>query len=113
MTTSYRVAALIAYLPVIGWLFVAFFRNKDEFAKFHLRQSVGLFAFLLVILIGWGVFAWLLAWLPFALLVGVALFSLVIFAFLFGVLAWLMGVSNALRGRVAYLPVFGRMAGNL
>lgn len=113
MTTSQRLSALVAYLPVLGWLYVGIFQSKDKFSKFHLRQSLGLFIFLLAVFLGWAVLAALISLFPYAVLISVALFTLVIFAFLFGIVAWLLGIANALRGRMAMLPVFGRFASRI
>lgn len=67
-----KVVAILGYLTIIGWLIavVVYGKNKSPFARFHLRQALGLvviFAILSFIpLIGWllniGVlFVWLTA----------------------------------------------------
>ena len=47
------------------------------------------------------------------LVVSVALFTVVIAAYVYGAVAWIMGLTNALRNRKATLPVFGRWANRL
>ena len=65
MSKPSRLPAVLAYLiPVIGWLYVLFFQRKNELAVYHLRQSIGLFLFLIGTLFGWTVIAWVLTWIP-------------------------------------------------
>lgn len=109
MNEDNRLPAFIAYLlPVVGWAYVWFFERKNRLAIFHLKQSIGLALFLLVCFAVWAVIGWILAWVPYLGLLSMALFSLVIAAYLFGAVVWVIGMSNALRGKVAYLPLFGR-----
>jgi uncharacterized membrane protein len=105
---------VLAYLiPVIGWLYVFFFQRKNSLAVYHLRQSIGLFLFLIGTMVGWAVIAWVLAWIPYMAVVSIALFAIVMAAYLFGVVAWLLGLSNALSNRSAPLPLFGQWANRL
>lgn len=80
---------------------------------FHLRQAVGLLIFLIGVLIGWGIIAWGVAWLPYMGVLAMALFTLVIAAYLFGAVLWLEGLWNALREREVPLPLFGQWANRL
>lgn len=105
--------AALAYLPVLGWLYVFFLQRQNQLAVFHLRQSIGLFLFLLATLLVWAVVAWLLVWIPLMAVVSVALFTLVIAAYLYGFVAWLLGIFNALRSRQTPLPGFGGWASRL
>lgn len=113
MNVSQRLDAVAAYMPVLGWLYVYLARRNSPLAMFHLRQSIGLFLALLTVVAGWAVAAWLLAWVPYAYVLSIALFALVIAAAVCGVVAWLVGIIGALRGRVVFLPVSGRMAERL
>ncbi len=114
MSRPSRAPAVLAYLlPIIGWLYVLFFQRKNALAMYHLRQAVGLCLVLVLAFVGWAVITWVLAWIPLLDIVGVALFTVVITAYLYGVLAWIMGIVNALRCRIAPLPVFGRWASRL
>jgi uncharacterized membrane protein len=108
-----RLAAVIAYLPVIGWLYVYFAGRSNKLAMFHLRQSVGLVLFLLGTMAAWIVIAWLLAWIPFMAALSAALFAIVLGAYIFGAFAWLMGIANAGRHNFTPLPGFGNWAEEL
>jgi uncharacterized membrane protein len=113
MSASLRLPAAIAYFPVIGWIYVPLFHHQSELAMFHVKQSMGLFTFLIVSLVGWAVITWVLAWIPYGFLLGNALFASVIVAFIYGACAWVAGIVNAIRGRAVVLPLFGRMANRL
>lgn len=100
-----RLRRVAAYVPVIGWLYVYVVERENALAMYHLRQSIGLVLFLLGSLLGWVVIAWVLAWIPFMGALAAALFTLVIAAYLFGAVAWAIGVINALAGR--RVPLLG------
>ena len=68
-----RIGAALAYLPVLGWLYVIVRQRRNELAMYHLKQSIGWFLFLIVVLVSWVVVAWLLAWIPYAFVVAMAL----------------------------------------
>jgi len=79
--------ALISYIPVIGWIiaFVLYLENntKDSIARFHLRQTLGLF----ITYIAGGM---ILRFFPVAFLL-----------FPFGLIClvlWVMGLVSALKG---------------
>ena len=112
-SSSSRLSAVLAYIPVLGWLYVLLFARRDAFAVFHLKQSIGLFLFLILVFLGWAVIAWLLAWIPFAVILSTALFALVIAAFVYGVIAWVAGAINAGRGRATPLPLGDQIARKL
>ncbi|HSV86684.1 MAG TPA: hypothetical protein VLH85_08910 [Levilinea sp.] len=113
MSDRERILAFIAYLPVIGWIYVWFAHHKLSFALFHLRQSIGLFLFVTGAFAGWVVIGWVLAWLPYMVVFSIALFALVMAAVFFGIIAWLVGIANAFNGKVAYLPMIGEWANKL
>ena len=114
MNMSSRLPAVLAYLlPVLGWLYVFFFERRNPLALYHLRQAIGLVVFLIVTLLAWGVVGWLLAWIPYLATLSIALFTLVVGAYLFGIVAWLIGIYNALRARQSPLPLFGWWASRL
>ncbi len=109
-----RIPAVLAYLlPVIGWLFVLIFQRQNKLAVYHLRQSISLFLTLAVTLLGWIVVGWILAWIPYVAVISVALFAIVVAAYLFGVVAWILGMVNAARSRTVPLPLFGGFANRL
>ena len=114
MNASQRFPAFIVYLfPVIGWIYVLIFQRDNPLAMFHLRQSIGLFLFLIAMFLGWAAITWIISWIPFMFIFGVALFTLVIAAFMVGLIVWLMGIVNALQGRMVLLPFFGQIANRL
>jgi len=114
MNTSSRLPAVLAYLlPVLGWLYVFFFQRENSLARYHLRQAIGLVVFLIVTLMAWGLVSWILAWIPYLDVLSIALFALVVGAYLYGVVAWLLGIYNALRDRESPLPLFGQWASRL
>jgi uncharacterized membrane protein len=110
---STRLSAAAAYIPVIGWLYILLTQRSNPLAVFHLRQAVGLCLFLIGALATWAVVAYVLAWLPLMVVVSVALFTVVIAAYVYGAVAWIIGLTNALRNRKVTLPVFGRWANRL
>ena len=114
MNTSSRLPAVLVYLlPVLGWLYVFFFQRRNSLALYHLRQAIGLALFLIVTLIAWVVVGWLLAWIPYLNILSIALFALVVAVYLYGIVAWLIGIYNALSERESPLPMFGRLASRL
>lgn len=114
MDTKNRLTAFAAYLlPIIGWIYILIFERENKFARFHLKQAIGLFLFLIIISLGWIVVAWGVTWVPYGFILGMGLFTLVISAFFIGLVAWVLGMINALRGVVAFLPFFGRNAERL
>jgi uncharacterized membrane protein len=109
MSRHSRFPAMLVYLvPGIGWLYVFAFQRENTLAMYHLRQAIGLFLFLAAAVAGWAVTAWVLAWFPYMGALGVALFTIVMAAFLFGAVAWILGLSNALRRRTVPLPGLGQ-----
>ncbi len=113
MNTKQRISAAISYIPVIGWIYVFFFAHKDAPVIFHLRQSISLVIGLLGCFLLWIAAAWLLTWIPYGSVFAVALFALVITALIAGVIAWLVGIVNALRGKENEVPMFGAIAHHL
>ncbi len=113
MSTSMRLPGFIAYIPVIGWIYLAIFESRNAFAKFHMRQSVGLVLFLALVTSAWVVIAWLSGWVPFLFTLGMALFSLVLVTYFVGAILWIVGMVNALRCREALLPMIGSYSNRL
>ncbi len=113
MNGENRISAALAYIPILGWLYVFLFQRKNTLAVYHLRQSVGLVLFLVAALVVWAGLAWVIAWIPYAAAIGVALFTVVLMAYLFGAIAWVMGILNALNNRAKPLPGFGQRADRL
>lgn len=114
MAASQRIPGFLAYLLLpIGWLYVLFFQRHNPWAVFHCKQAMALVAWLLTVTVGWAIVGWVLAWIPYAFVVSVALFTLVIAAYVFGVILWIIGMVSALQGRARSLPVVGAWAKRL
>jgi len=114
MNSSSRVSGILAYVvPVLGWLYVYLFQRQDEFAVFHLKQSVGLGIFLIGTFLLWVVVAWLIALLPYMAVFGITLFTLVIAAYIYGFVLWVKGILNVLRSEMNPLPGIGQRANRL
>ena len=114
MNRPSRLPAVLTYLiPVIGWLYVIFFHRKNSLAVYHLKQSIGLVLFLIVTTTGWAAVGWVMAWIPYLAVLSIALFAIVIVAYIYGGVAWILGLSNALRDRPVPLPLFGEWANRL
>lgn len=114
MNKTSRLLAVWVYLfPVFGWLYVFYFHRKNLFAVYHLRQSIELFLFRIAALVIWAVIDWVLAWIPFMVTLSMGLFTIVIAAYLFGFVAWILGIIHALRNQLIPLPLFGRWASRL
>ena len=113
MDSSDRLSAFLAYIPVVGWIYVLLAKRQNSLSMFHVRQSIGLFIFLAATFAAWAVITWVLGWIPFGFMVGVALFNMVIIAFIFGIIAWLTGIVHALNGRMVLLPLIGKMANSM
>jgi uncharacterized membrane protein len=103
----------MAYVPVVGWLYALLLQRKNAYVVFHAKQAMGLVLFLLAVLAGWAVVGWLLGWVPYGFIISTALFVLVAAATVFAALTLIIGIANALAGRVALLPIFGRQAHRL
>jgi len=113
METSDRLSAFLAYIPVIGWIYVLLVKRQNSLSMFHVRQSIGLFVFLGAAFAAWVAVTWVLGWIPFGFMVGVALFTMVIVALIFGIVAWVTGIVYALQGRMNLLPLIGKMANSI
>lgn len=90
-----KTIAIISYLTIIGWI-VAFVLNnekKDDYANFHIKQSLGL------VLIGFALFiigmipilGWILSFLG-------SIFLLYL---------WIMGLVNAINHHKKPVPILG------
>jgi uncharacterized membrane protein len=111
METTNRFPAFLAYfLLIFGCLYVFIFQRKDEFAVYHAKQSLLIMLTALATPIVWAVATWLLAWLPFGFLVGIAIFSLVIGTYIFLVIIWLLGMLNVSQTQTKPLPIIGSWA---
>jgi uncharacterized membrane protein len=113
MSKPSPIPASIAYIPIVGWVYVYFLQRKNPLAVFHLRQSVGLVLFLVATFVIWAVVAYLIALVPYMAVFSVGLFTIVIAFYIFGVVAWVMGIINALNNKSTPLPLLGQWANRL
>ncbi len=90
-----KTTAMVAYLTVIG-LIIAFVLNNDknnEFAKFHIRQSLGIMLT--------GLALGMIGIIPFlGWIVSIAGFFFVVFL-------WISGLLNAINGKEVKVPIMG------
>ncbi len=106
MSTSQRISAVVGYLPVVGWLYVALFQRGNALARFHLRQSVGVCLYMILAFVAWLVAAWISAWVPYLTIIGISLFTLVIATWVVGAIGWVIGLVRAARGEMSGVPLF-------
>ena len=104
-----RIFAFLAYLlSVIGALYVLFTRRKDEFAVYHAKQSLGIAIIALGVFIAWVVFGWIISWVPYVgFIFAMALFSLVIAAYILLIISCITGMVNALQMKQQPVLVIG------
>ncbi len=103
-------AALLAYLlPVLGPAYILALRRDDAFSRYHALQSLSIVAALILAPAAWIVFSWLVSLLPFGGVVAAYVFALVVAVYLAVVVAWVVGIVNALRARRSPVPFFGRI----
>lgn len=112
MDTTNRIPAFLAYLLlIVGCLYVFIFEREDKFAVFHAKQSLLIMLTALLAPLVWAVGAWLISWLlPFGFALAVALFSLVVAAYLFLAGLWLLGMLYVSQTKVKPLPLIGGWA---
>ncbi len=108
MSTSQRTLAFLAYLlSPVGCLIVVLFGQHDRFAVYHMKQSLALLLFLVGVTITWAVLTWLSVWGPLLFGFMMAAFSVVLAAYVFALVLWVLGMANALRARTSPLPIIG------
>ncbi|MCK6628982.1 MAG: hypothetical protein L6R45_27865 [Anaerolineae bacterium] len=111
METTNRFPAFLAYfLLIFGCLYVFIFERRDKFAVYHAKQSLLIVLTALAAPLVWAVVAWLLSWLPFGFLLGVALFSLVVATYIFLGVIWLLGMLYVSQTQAKPLPLIGGWA---
>ncbi|NWG20287.1 MAG: hypothetical protein HXY39_08145 [Chloroflexi bacterium] len=115
MNQSSRTAAFLAYaLSLVGALYVVASRRRDEFALYHACQSLAIVAGMVLAPLLWVVVAWIVTWLPsVGPMVAMALFSLVIAAFIALAFSWLLGMIAALRGKTQAALLVGQLGRRL
>ncbi len=108
MKSSHKLTATIAYVPLVGLLYVVLFCKDDEFAIYHAKQCLFLTVVAVLAPLLWGIVGWLLTLIPFVgPILAAASFALVILSYIFLIVAWLMGIVYTVQERMEPLPVIG------
>jgi uncharacterized membrane protein len=96
-TYSGKTISIISYLWIIGWLIALLMHNNNRTSLgiFHLRQSLGLLIF--------GVLVWILMLL--IGIVGIPIIGWMLYLGLF--VLWLLGFLSALQGEQKPIPLVG------
>ena len=110
MSKPNRIHAFLSYLlSILGWLYVLLFQREDKLAVYHAKQSLVLTLVAVGSLLGWAVGAWIISWIPLVgPLLAAASFSLIVLAYLFLGVAWVIGMVYALQGKMKALPLVGK-----
>jgi len=103
--------ALLAYLlSALGAAFVLLVRRNDRLAVYHAKQSLGLLIVAVGVLLGWIVVGWALSWIPYiGFIFAMALFALVIAAYIVLIVCWFMGMHYALDEKMQPVPLVGEL----
>ncbi|MGC9521935.1 MAG: hypothetical protein ACP5HG_08660 [Anaerolineae bacterium] len=106
------VFATLAYvIPIVGPLYVLLARKVRTEAVPHPLQALVIHLSVFVIPLLWGVVAWPLSWLPIAgPLVSATLFSLVILAYIYTAIVWIVGLVHAIQGKPVLLPLIWNLS---
>jgi uncharacterized membrane protein len=105
-----RLLAALAYLiPLIGPLVVVVFDRRNLFAFYHACQALTLVALAIVLPVGWAVISWATAWVPMAgPTMSATTFTIVIAGLVMVLVLSVVGIVNALNGKMTPLFLIGR-----
>ncbi len=108
-------AFLVYLLSLVGVIYVLSFRpTQERFAQYHARQSLGIQIIALGLLLAWFIVIWVLAWIPYiGFIVGIALFALVLAAYIVLAISYMRGMINALQLKRQPVPIVGNYATSL
>ena len=109
---SDRLFGFLAYLlGPIGWVLGFLVKRKDRFVRLHIRQSIGVWAGLIIGAVAWLLIGGAISVVPyFGPLLAFGSFALVIALAATCLILWVTGMLNAVRGRGRVLPIFGDRA---
>jgi uncharacterized membrane protein len=100
--------AVIAYVPVVGTLYIFLFEKDNALAFFHAKQAFLLTATAILTPILWIMVGWLLTVFPLVgALLAAASFTLVMLVYIFLFVLWIVGISYALQNKLQSLPIIG------
>lgn len=85
-----KTKAIVAHLTPIGWIIslVINMNEKDEFASYYIRQTLGIYV--LGVVLGWIPFVNLIAW-------------IIVF------ILWLLSIIGAIQGEKKETPLVGKI----
>jgi uncharacterized membrane protein len=115
MNTREKYFALLAYLlNIVGALYILLARRKDQFAVCHAKQSLGITILAIAVFIAWVVIGWIIAWIPYlGFIFAMALFTLVIAAYLVLIIGYIIGMMYALDDKMQPVPIVGELVSRL
>ena len=93
-----KTIAIISYITLIGFIIALIMNNKEknDFASYHLRQSLGIYALYFLVSVGLYVLSSLMDF-PFL--------STILYLGLF--VLWILGILAAVQGEKKPVPLFG------
>lgn len=102
-----KMAAIVSYLTLIGWLIARFGMHEEgnSLSAFHLRQTLGLWLTGIVISVGLSILSGIIGGGIIGLTLGLAssIFSIVL------LVAWVIGLLDAINEREKPVFLFGKM----
>jgi uncharacterized membrane protein len=103
---SEKILCLAAYIfSLPGVILARFAGKKRSFCLHHARRSAELFLFMLFLFALWFAVTYILLLIPYlGFPVAMALFGIVVTAFIFCVVLCVMGIAKALRGETVVFP---------
>ncbi|MEM6431938.1 MAG: hypothetical protein AAF708_22055 [Deinococcota bacterium] len=102
-----RVLAILAYVPLLGWLTALI--SRKSLVRFHVRQSLLLVGIALLGFVAWVVLGWLLALIPYVgPILAVALFALLAAVYVLVIINWVLGIVAASKGSEQAVPLTAR-----
>lgn len=113
--TAEKILAFLAYLLVIvGAVYILLVHRKNKLAVHHAKQALGIIIIAISIFIAWVVGGWIISWIPYiGFIVTVALFALVIAAYIVLAVGYITGIIYVLDEKKQPVPVVGKFATRL
>ena len=109
MSSARRGWAIVAYLAFpVGPLAVLIFHKQEDYIRMGARQAVWIALAALGVLVVWAAGGWVISMVPYyGFILAVALFAMVIGAYLFLFVLWAIGLANLARTETRPIPVVG------
>lgn len=114
MNDNSKTIAVLSYIMPVGWLIALILYNSDQqkstFARFHLRQGLGIVILGIALLILWIILSVLFSLTIYLHIIG-SLFTIIYFLSQIGLLVFsIIGLINASEGKENELPLIGKTA---